>query len=679
MRTKKDNYRQEAKEVLKKLTIEEKCRLLTGERSIFTHGFPELGVPSVNMMDGAMGARRTYEENSVGFPCAALMASSFDRNVAYENGKHIAYEFENAGINTCLGPGNNMKRSPHCGRNFEYMSEDPYLGGVMAGEYSRGLEENGIGACIKHYAANNQEHDRTFLNVEVDEKTLRDYYLKAFEIAFDTYEPVSIMSAYNMINGVNCSENKFLLNEVLRGDYKFDGMVISDWHAVHDSAKCIAAGLDLEMCPNPDKVQLVLEGLKDGRVTEEEINKCAENVIVFAKRVANLPKIGYNYNRDEQHAAAQKLAAEGMVLLKNENNVLPVTNKKYKKILVAGSLAEKPVIQGAGAAKVLVQEDSIDKPLDYIRKYAEESGIEVVYDPVYENGTYIGAENISAINNLKKGDYDAIICFIGNNYGTDVETEHWDRDNIKFENYMNGFVHAAQFKCDNVIAVMQTGSATIPVHWHEEISGIIQMWYGGEGGGKAIADILFGKINPSGKLSETFITKERDIDPYGDGRKTWYSEGEFVGYRYYDENPRDVWYPFGHGLSYTEFVYSDIKTVKNSDSVDISFKIKNVGEVDGAEAAQVYIGAKKSLSVSPKKELCGFDKIYLKAGEEKSVSINVPLKLLRSYNVSLREYEIEDGVYNVYVGSSSVDIRLKDTFEISENEAVKTENNHVMA
>lgn len=244
---------------------------------------------------------------------------------------------------------------------------------------------------------------------------------------------------------------------------------------------------------------------------------------------------------------------------------------------------------------------------------------------------------------------------------------------------MNGFVHAAQFKCDNVIVVMQTGSATIPVHWHEEVSGVIQMWYAGEGGGKAIADILFGKINPSGKLSETFITKERDIDPYGDGRKTWYSEGEFVGYRYYDENPRDVWYPFGHGLSYTKFAYSDIKTVKNSDSADISFKVKNVGEVDGAEAAQVYIGAKKSLSVSPKKELCGFDKIYLKAGEEKSVSINVPFKLLRSYNVSLREYEIEDGVYNVYVGSSSVDIRLTDTFEISEKEAVKMENNHVMA
>ncbi len=675
----KNMDRKEIKEIVKKMTLEEKCSLLTGINGVFTQGYEKYGIPSVNMMDGALGFREYGGNNYVCFPCAALMASSWDRKLAYEAGKHTAYEFIRAKHNVCLGPGNNMKRNPNCGRNFEYMSEDPYLGGIMSAEFVKGLQDNGIGACVKHYAVNNQETDRTLISAEVDERALRDYYLKAFEVCLDNSEPVSVMCAYNKVNGVYCAENKYLLSDILKGDYKFDGMVISDWGAVHDSAKSIAAGLDLEMPPNKNMTELLLKGIEDGKVTEEEIDKAAENIIIFAKKVANLKKSCYNYNREEQHKAAQKIAAEGMVLLKNEDNVLPITSKKYKKILVVGQLAQKPVYEGSGAAKVEISDEIADKPLDYIKEYAKANGIEVGFDPVYEYGSFTGAENIGKINSLKKGEYDAIICFAGNNYGSDTETEYWDRENIKFPNYINGMIYAATFKCDNVIVVMQTGSCVIPTHWHKKTKGIIQMWYGGEGGGKAIADILFGHVNPSGKLSETFALKERDMDIIGDGKKTWYKESLFVGYRYYDENEKDVWFPFGHGLSYTEFHYSGIKTRLKNDSVEITFKLKNAGEYGGAETVQAYIGKHDSEVIRPKKELMEFLKVYLNAGEEKELCMNIPVKSLRYYNTSLRAYKTESGKYNIYIGSSSMDIRLCDSFILSDGSEKSNDTSHIMA
>ena len=668
----------DVKKVLSQMTFEQKCMLLTGKNATTTP-YEEFGVPSIKMMDGPVGLREYGGKNCVCFPSTALLASTWNRSAAFDTGKYTAREFLHNDYDVSLSPGVNMKRTPHCGRNFEYFSEDPILGGIMCAEFVNGMQGEGCGTTVKHYAVNNQEFDRLTISADVDERALRDYYLKAFETVVENSKPTGIMCAYNKVNGVFCSEHKYLLTDILKGEFGYDGMVISDWGAVHDSAKVVAAGLDLQMPEVKDICDKIKQGLEDGTVTMEEVDTAVERVLNFVSNVMALPRKEFTYNRDEQHKVTQDVAAEGMVLLKNDDNVLPLSNKKQKKILIVGYLAENPVIQGSGAAKVEVKDESVDKPLDFIKAYAEEQGIEVVYDKIYDGG-YVGAECIGKLNAVKKGEYDAIICFVGDNYGADTETEFWDRDNIKFANYHNGMVHSATLGCDNVVVVMQTGSATIPVRWHEDAKSIVQMWYAGEGGGKAIADVLFGKVNPSGKLSETFVTKDRDIDSLGDGPKVWYNESIFVGYRYYDLEPRDVWYPFGHGLSYTDFEYSDLKQERiDNENIRFKLKVKNTGECDGQEVVQLYIGHHKPAVIKPLKELVDFAKIKLGKGEEKEVVFDVNVKQLRYYNTAYRKYIVDDGVYNVYIGSSCQDIRLNTSFEYSKTRKKEVKIEHIMA
>lgn len=653
--------------ILEKMTLEQKLAFVTG-MGFESDLHKELGVPEIRFTDGPAGVRTVIDaidgEGCTCIPSSAALGASWSVEAVEKCAKAIANDCKKLGFDILLAPGVNMKRTPRCGRNFEYFSEDPVLSGILGAAYINGLENEGIGTSIKHFAANNQERDRRYINADIDERTLREMYLRSFEIALENSKPATVMCAYNMLNGIYCFENKYLLKDILRDEWGYEGAVISDWSAVHNSANAIAGGLDIRMPYNEDGAEELREGLEKGVVSIEDINRAVLNKLKFIYGLANKRQKLESYSRDRQHEIVQEAAAECITLLKNDNKVLPINAQKYKKILVVGRLAEKPVIFGSGSGKVWVNDERIDKPLDYIRKYGEENGIRVDYQAIYDD-KYIGAENVKFLNKLMPGDYDAIIVFIGNNYGSDCETEFWDRDVLGFQNYMNGMVNSSADSCKNVIAVMQTGSATIPTYWHNRISGIIQMWYAGEGGGKAVADVLFGKVNPSAKLSETFITRERDdMDVIGDGYKTWYSEGLFVGYRYYDNDDRDVWFPFGHGLSYTDFEYSDISVKDN----EVSFKVKNIGDMAGKEIVQLYARQVNSTVIRPYKELKFFDKINLEPGESKIVTYKIKERDLQYYSTALHKWYAENGEYEILIGASSKDIRLKASINYKNND-----------
>ena len=670
--------------ILEKMTLEQKAQLLTGFEGT-TKEFEELGIPKVFMVDGPHGVR-TGNSNTKGgcvcFPTSSAVGSSWSREVARETGRAIGRECRTEDYEMLLAPGVNMKRTPYCGRNFEYFSEDPVLSGHLAAEVINGLEDEGIGASLKHFAVNNQEYQRTTINAEVDERTLREYYLKPFQIALENSNPTSVMCAYNKLGGIWCSENKYLLTDILREEWGYDGIVISDWGAVHDACRSIRAGLDLDMPCNKNIVRDLKHGLETGKITMDEIDSAVLRMLKFIEKTKKMQKGKCDgYSREKQHKIARDAAAECITLLKNENDVLPITGKKYKKIGVFGEAARRPVIMGGGSSLILLDDEMVDKPIDFIRKNAEEEGIEVYYSPVsgmtFKNrmNGFMGAEDVGELNNWGNyengNDFDAMIVFISDNYGMDVETEHWDRENLTFANYINGMIESACNACENVIVVMQTGSAAVPGRWHKNVRGVVQMWYAGEGGGSAVSDILFGRVNPSAKLSESFVLKDRkEMDVTGDGRKTWYSEGMFVGYRYYDIHGEDLWFPFGHGLSYTKYEYSGMnlkKEIAPDGKIDItvSTKIKNIGECTGKEIVQLYVSHRNSVVLKPEKELKAFDKIALEPGEEKEVIFRLSEKDLQYYNICLREWHTESGVYEFMLGASSADIRLREKCEIA--------------
>lgn len=644
------------KNIVGQMTLEEKAVILTG-LSMDTQAVERLGIPSVKMSDGPHGVRCNIENKIEGgctcFPTASALGATWNRELVYEVGKGIAEDCKRLGIEMILGPGVNMKRTPRCGRNFEYFSEDPILSGELGAAYVKGVQDQGIGTSLKHYVCNNQEIDRHRISVEVDERTLREYYLKPFEIVVKKAKPTSVMCSYNKMGGIWCSENSYLLNTILRKEFGFEGMIVSDWGAVHNSSRAVAAGLNLQMPNIPNIKDRLLRGLENGYVTMEEIDDAVEKMLEFIFNIKKMHQDSKDYNRNKQHEIAYRAAVEAITLLKNEDDILPITGKKYKKIDVRGLglFAEKPKIMGAGSSAVTTDESSIDVPIDFIRKYAQEEGIELVYEPTVEPGK----------------DLDLRVIFIGDgrSHGFEQEGENVDRHFIDFCSYVNKEVNDACLYCDKVLVVIQTGSAVIPFRWDKDAKGIIQQWYSGEAGGKAIADIMFGKVNPSGKLSESFVLKERtDIDYPGDGNKVNYKEGQMVGYRYYDSNPADLWYPFGHGLSYTKFEYHDLRLEEKDNCVNVCFKIRNAGAFAGKETAQIYVRDVKSTVVKPLKELKDFTKVSLDAGEEKQIELTLHRDKFEYYNTMLHKWMVEAGTYEILVGASATDIRLKDIVEL---------------
>ena len=641
------------KNLVSNLTVEEKAALLTGDGGMLTHAVERLSIPAKNFADGPHGVRHAKQENCTSFPNLCSAAATWDSELIYEMGVALAKDCIQHDVDMLLGPGINIKRYANCGRNFEYMSEDPVVSGELAAAYINGLQSLGVAASLKHFALNNQEKDRLQVSVEIDERTLREIYLKGFEIAVKKSNPASVMCAYNKLFSVWCSENKLLLSDILKNEWGFKGFVVSDWGAVQNAGRALAAGLDLQMPHNWKMVENVKSALESGTLTEERLNNACERFLTF---VMSKKAEKSDYNRVQQHTVARKVAANGTVLLKNDNNVLPLTAAKYKKIAVIGEYGKAPLSYGQGSAEVFPQDEYIESPLEELRKALPEC--EFVYNEFYQKRAFS-----DVMLWPRKGEFfhfvkdcDVVLMFVGAMESED--TENFDRRTLELNPNQEMFIELAAKAGKKVVVICQSGSAMVFGKWRHRVHAILQMWLGGEAAGGAIADVLTGAVNPCGKLPETFPTKPRlDLDT-GNGLVVKYSEGAAVGYRYYDSHPEEVAYPFGFGLSYTTFNYSGATLTRNGDSLRVRFTLKNTGERDGAEVVQLYAAKPLSCVSRVPKELKTFKKVFLKAGEEKQVEIDLNVSDLAYYNCALKAWVVEPGEYKLYLASSARDIRL---------------------
>ena len=649
------------------MTLEEKALLLTGAGKMLTKAIERLHIPAKRMADGPHGVRSIDGKHCTAFPNLCSLGATWDMNAAEDMGEALASECHENGISLLLAPGINIKRHILCGRNFEYLSEDPVLSGELAVAYINGLQNNGVSASLKHFACNNQEENRTMVSVDVDERTLREIYLKGFEIAVKKSKPDSIMCAYNKVHSIWCSENKQLLQDILKDEWGYEGFVISDWGAVHDIAKSLAAGLDYQMPQNQDILQQIETALQNKTLTIEDVDNAVERVLCFILKEKTIEN-GKHFDREKQHKIARELAAQGIVLLKNHKEVLPIQENKYTEIAVIGEFAEHPLISGQGSAEVAVQEEYIDSPLEELQKALGDS-IKIKYRETYRVGEYSPNMLWPTLKDYKAfiESSDLVILFVGSMLSED--TEKFDRRTACFNPNYEMFIEAA---CDcgkKVVVVMQTGSAMILGKWHTKADAIVEMWLAGEGAGKAIADVLTGKVNPSGKLPETFPTKLRtDMEYPGNDWYVEYNEKEEVGYRYYDRHPEEICYPFGHGLSYSNFVYSDFRAEVNEHEVLITFKLANTSAVDGSEVVQIYVGKTTATVRRPIKELKAFKKVFVKAGTTVEQQIVLNIEDLSYYNTMLKQWIVESGEYSIYIAASSRDIRLKEKVVIKGNQ-----------
>lgn len=647
----------DVKEVLAQMTLEEKARILTGAESLVTAGVERLGVPAKNLADGPNGLRN-YDPgtNCTTLPSVCAIGATWSREAAEKAGRTMANDCIHHNRQMILGPGLNIKRNALNGRNFEYVSEDPVLTGEIAGHMVRGIESRGIGTSMKHFALNSQETNRTESSVEIDERTMREMYLRGFERAIKIGNPQSVMCAYNKIHSIWCSENKALLTEILREDWGYQGMVVSDWGAVHDECKAICAGLDLRMPGNPDMVEIIKKGLAEGRITEKEIDIAAERVLQFLMRPIPEDK---DYDRDAQHKNAQDVAREAICLLRNNRELLPITSKKYKKICVTGEYAVKPYINGQGSAEVFTEPAYVDTPLDCLRRALPDVQIDYFdYLPAKHPDRMLWHYFRQKMPDIES--YDLVLVFTGVQPSQD--SENLDRYDNHLAGYIENVLHNVVFHNPNCVLVLTSGSSTFRSVEADKFPAILQMWPTGEGAGAAIADVLTGAVNPSGKLSETFPTQMRtDLDLVGDGLKQEYTEKWRVGYRYYDLHPEEIWFPFGHGLSYTRFTYANSSLTQQDGGWELSFDLTNSGDMDGAEVVQIYVSDPVTTVTKPVKELKQFDKIFLKAGETRRVSFLLTDEDFAYYNVMLHKWTVENGRYDVHVCSSSRDIRLTES------------------
>ncbi len=644
------------RKLISRMSLEEKAGTLVGSSMMGTPYNERLGIKPLMMCDGPHGVRIENEvADAVSFPCLSALGATWNEDLVFKIGEALANECIRFDRSILLGPGLNMKRTDLCGRNFEYFSEDPILTGVLGSAYINGVQSKGVGACAKHYAVNNQETDRLYISSEIDDRTMREIYLKAFQYVVKHSSPASVMCAVNKVNSVLCSENKKLF-DILKKEWGFEGFIMTDWGCCKDPAKSIRAGLDLAMPDNPEFAPKLLEGLKKGEVTEEDIDRSLENLLKF---LTSYEKQESNLSREDCHNICKSAAEESIVLLKNEDNLLPVTKEKYKHIAVVGEFAEKPVISGYGSARVFPGEKNIESPLEYIKEYCG-NDIKVDYIPLYKTDEYPKESQFNYLGELNGiENADLVIMFAGREQS--VETEGTDRVTSHLNPLYEFFIKRIYPKNQNIVLVVQSGGAFLQLSWQHKIKSLVQMWFGGEAAGSAIANVLFGKVNPSGKLSETFPKYSRtDIDYPGDSLKVCYDEKWRVGYRYYDLHPDEIWYPFGFGLSYTKFEYNDIKLSLCEDGFMVECTVENIGDVEGKEIVQVYFSDRVSTVSRPKKELVAFKKTkLLKSGEKETLCFKINNSDLAYYNVTLEKWITEPGVYDILIGASSKDIRLK--------------------
>ena len=655
-------------ELLKELTLEEKAALLSGTDFMYTNPVPRLGIPSVRMSDGPHGLRVQKEggDNGVNgsepatcFPTAVSTASSWNPDNTYKMGQAIAEEATHYGINVLLGPGACMKRNPLCGRNFEYFSEDPLLAGKMAAAEVNGVQSRNVGVSVKHFALNNAENFRFMGDSVCDMRAIREIYLKVFEIIVKESHPHTIMCAYNKINGAYCCENKWLLTDVLRKEWGFDGAVMSDWGATHDRVKGVKAGLDLDM-PGDTAIcrKWIIDAAKNGTLKEEELDKAVENVLRLAQRYENNPT-GTEVDGQAHNALAAEIAEDCAVLLKNDG-ILPLA--AGEKLLVVGDLFEKMRYQGAGSS--MINPTYLTTP----KTAFEHKKVAYKFCRGYAENALLPDETLIAEAVVSAKAYDTVLVFAGlTDY---VESEGCDRENMRLPENQLALIDALIETGKKIIIVLYGGSP-MELPFADKVSAILDMYLPGQNGGTATYDLLFGVKSPCGKLAETWVKEYSDV-PFGsEYSKTVneaYQESVFVGYRYYLTAQREVRYPFGYGLSYTKFDYRDMQVEKTDEAYKLSCEIVNTGKYDGAEIVQLYVKAPRGV-FKPLKELRGFAKVYLKAGESKRAEITVKKSDLRYWNSKENGWILESGEYGFELCSDCRTVRLDQTVLIDGDHA----------
>ncbi|MFR0610416.1 beta-glucosidase family protein [Limosilactobacillus mucosae] len=644
------------------LTLEERADLVSGTDFWFTAKVS--GMDPMLMTDGPSGLRKQVNVHSamdqsieaVCFPCSALTASSFDDQMLEKLGEQLGTAARAEKIGVLLGPGVNIKRSPLAGRNFEYFSEDPLLAGRMGTAYVKGVQSTGVGVSVKHFATNNREDQRFTNSSDVDERTLREIYLAQFERIVKQAHPATIMCSYNKLNGVQVSQNQRLLTNILRDEWGYQGLVMSDWGAVVDHIAAVKAGLDLEMPGKGDaSKEEIIRAVKEGRLQESTLNRSALRVLEMAERYGHPKTPAPAYDMEAQHEFARQLADDSIVLLKNEKQELPLSDSA--KLAVIGELAEKPRFEGGGSSHVNAHR--VVTPKEVMPENA-------VYAQGYRLDSDQPDEQLTAEAMALAKNSDQVVFFAG--FPKAMESEGFDKHSISLPANQNILLEQLLTVNPHVVVVLQNGSA-VEMPWEPKTPAIVETYLAGEAVGEATWDILSGQVNPSGKLSETFPKRLADNPTYPtfgkDRRHEVYREGILMGYRYYDAKQLAVRFPFGHGLSYTTFAYQNLTIRENSDDVTVSFDLENTGSQAGKEVAQVYVANHASQTIMPIDELRDFVKVELQPGETKHLTFKLSRRAFAWYNSETESWEADNGQYEILVGSSSRDIRLRQEFELT--------------
>ena len=649
------------------MTLEEKAALCTGAGPWTTTPIDRLDLPALTVTDGPHGIRRVVNVFSMinkslpatCFPTASGLAASWDTALLREMGQALAEEAIALDVGVILGPGVNMKRTPLCGRNFEYFSEDPYQAGVMACALIDGIQSKGVGTSLKHYAANNQEFERFSINAVVDERTLREIYLPAFEMAVTKAKPWTVMCAYNKVNGTYASEHRQLLTDILKNEWGFDGFVVSDWGAVHDRVASLKAGLDLEMPgPKPTRVNAVIEAVRNGDLDEAVLDESARRILTIVCRAAETPK-GGEFDAAAHHALARKISAECMVLLKN-NGLLPLRDPQH--IAVIGRAAMDCHFQGGGSSHI--NPTQVDVPFSELQNLA--ANAELSFAAGYPEDD---SANQGMIDEAVAIAQTADVALLYIALPTFKESEGYDRADLDLTRQQVALIQAVTAVQPNTVVILNNGAPVVMNEWLDGAAAVLESWMMGQAGGGAIADVIFGKVNPSGKLTETFPLRLKDTPTFlnypGENGVVRYGEGLFIGYRYYESKDVPVLFPFGYGLSYTTFAYDNVRVSAQSfedvAGVTVSVDVRNTGPVAGKEIVQVYVHDHAARLVRPYKELKGFAKVSLQPGETKTVTIPLDFRAFAYYDPAYRQWITEDGQFDILVGASSADIRGRAT------------------
>ena len=655
--------REKIQNLISQMTLEEKAGMCSGADFWKLKCVERLGIPQVMVTDGPHGVRKQAEasdhlginesEKAICFPAGCATASSFDRDLIRRQGELLGQECQAMNVSTILGPAMNIKRSPLCGRNFEYYSEDPYVSTEIAAALIEGIQSKKVGTSVKHFVANNQEKRRMTNSSDADERTLREIYLASFEGAIKKAKPWTVMSSYNRINGEFVGDSKEYLTEILREEWGFDGYIVSDWGAVNDRVSSLAAGLDLEMPPGDfENDRLIVKAVQEGKLDESVVDQACERILDVIFRYTENRDTEAIFDYEKDHAEAPEIEAECMVLLKNENEILPLTSDK--KIAFIGKYAKTPRYQGGGSSHI--NSWKVESALEAVKEISELANVTFAEGYQDEKDEVIEELQNEAVQAAKEADVAVLFLGLPDNF----ESEGYDREHMGMPDCQNELVQKVLEVQKHVVVVLHNGSAVV-MPWKEQVEGILEAYLGGEAVGKAVAEVLVGRKNPSGRLAETFPLRLEDTPcylTYGKGYdNAEYQEGVFVGYRYYTSRKMETAFPFGHGLSYTTFEYSDFqidkKKMSDKDTVEVSVKVKNTGNRAGKTVVQLYVEAPETEVVRPVRELRGFEKISLEEGEEKTVTFTLDERAFAYWNTLIHDWYVEEGTYKVMIGENA--------------------------